>query len=189
MTAPELKPCPFCGASASYDVTSDEGQQNEYDTVGCSACPAEMRIILHWADDDGKNKADLLSAWNRRADLAAVQPAHGVWNKCTFDLSGAGYDCVLKDGDARHGAYGEGQKVFWDGTTINAEGLYILSKPALDKRIAAAQPAHVHPDPRDEVIARLVDALKRYKSGARRVPFNLALSSDAALAAAKAVVK
>lgn len=75
MTAPELKPCPFCGGNASYNVTSDEGQQNDYDTVGCSACPAEMRIILHWADDDGKNKADLLSAWNRRADLSAVQPA------------------------------------------------------------------------------------------------------------------
>ena len=147
MTAPELKPCPFCGASASYSVTSDDGQQNEYDTVGCSACPAEMRIILHWADDDGKNKADLLSAWNRRADLAAAQPAHGVWNKCTFDLSGAGYDCAIKDGDARHGAYGEGQKVFWDGTTINADGLYILSKLALDKRIAAAQPAQVRVKP------------------------------------------
>ena len=47
----------------------------------------------------------------------------------------------------------------------------------------------VQPDPRDEVIAKLVEALKRYKSGARRVPFDLAVSSDAALAAAKAVIK
>lgn len=87
-----------------------------------------------------------------RADLAAAQPAHGVWNKCTFDLSGAGYDCAIKDGDARHGAYGEGQKVFWDGTTVNADGLYILSKLALDKRIAAAQPAQARVKPTDAQI-------------------------------------
>lgn len=150
-----------------------------------------------WAYSDGL----WIEAWDAppsgaeyvRADLAAVQPAHGVWNKCTFDLSGAGYDCVLKDGDARHGAYGEGQKVFWDGTTINADGLYILSKPALNKRIAAAQPAQVQPDPRDEVIKGLVDALRNCDGGlgALGVPRDAKTRSTAraALAAAKEVMK
>ena len=57
----------------------------------------------------------------------------------------------------------------------------------VQERIDAIRVIIAQPDPRDEVIAKLVEALKRYKSGARRVPFDLAVSSDAALAAAKAV--
>ena len=44
-------------------------------------------------------------------------------------------------------------------------------------------------DPRDEVIARLVGALEAYKQRSKRIPFDLAVSSDAAIAAAKDVLK
>ena len=65
-----LKPCPFCGSPAAYSVESDEGQRNDYDTIGCNVCPAEMQRLLHWMDKGGEHVSDLSALWNTRADLA-----------------------------------------------------------------------------------------------------------------------
>jgi len=74
MTGPDLKPCPFCGGNAEYRVTHDEGQRNDYDTIECLSCRAEMSVLLHWAESEGANRNTLTTAWNTRdpAVLAAL---------------------------------------------------------------------------------------------------------------------
>ena len=114
MTAPELKPCPFCG---SDDIRQEYGAG--------SKPPHNDPYVL--CVDCGCSIVGMAGSWNRRADLAAVQPAQ------------------------------------------------------------------VHPDPRDEVIARLVEALRDCDGGlgALGVPRDAEPRSTAraALAAAKAVMK
>lgn len=62
MTAPELKPCPFCGVEASE--FKDRGHSTAYN-VGCfnGDCTIEPNT---WAD----TKAEAIAAWNTRADLS-----------------------------------------------------------------------------------------------------------------------
>ena len=64
MTAPELKPCPFCGAVDPEWLAS-------HVVCDCGATGPRQ-------DVDREYQADAMRAltdWNRRADLAAVQPA------------------------------------------------------------------------------------------------------------------
>lgn len=119
MTAPELKPCPFCGRGAEFSL-GKTGDGKDWHYTECVNCGATGPLV-NYADHNIAINDALVDAWNSRADLAAVQP--------------------------------------------------------------------VQPDHRDEVIARLVEALEGYKSRSRRIPFDLAVSSDAALAAAKEVQK
>ena len=76
---------------------------------------------------------------------------------------------------------------FTPGRWATLEAAKAAAQADYEARIMSA--IDVQPDPRDEVIARLVEALEGYKSRANRVPFDLAMSSDAALAAAKAVTE
>jgi len=76
MTAPELKPCPFCGGEAHYLVVSDEGQRNDYDAIECRSCRASMSVLLHWMEKGGENLADLTAEWNRRSDLCIPRAEH-----------------------------------------------------------------------------------------------------------------
>lgn len=69
-----MKACPFCGSPAAYRLQSDEGQQNDYDTIGCTACPAEMWRLLGDMDRAGDHRLDLTADWNTRADLAQPDP-------------------------------------------------------------------------------------------------------------------
>lgn len=76
MSDAELLPCPFCGGKADYTVTSDEGQRNDYDTVCCATCPAQMSALLAWHERSGERRKEMCDAWNTRADateIAALQ--------------------------------------------------------------------------------------------------------------------
>ena len=67
MTAPELKPCPFCGGKAqivSHRVLEDAKEAY----VFCKSCGAHGE---HY-EDAYAPISDAIAAWNRRADLAAV---------------------------------------------------------------------------------------------------------------------
>ena len=57
MSAPELKPCPFCGGEADIDHDHTVEENHAY---GCRICSV-------WFDTF--NADDAISAWNRRADL------------------------------------------------------------------------------------------------------------------------
>lgn len=55
----ELKPCPFCGGTATAQKNS-----NTWWRIKCDNCPCEVgRYWYH-------KKADAIEAWNRRADNA-----------------------------------------------------------------------------------------------------------------------
>ena len=149
MTAPELKPCPFCGGEASISKDHDPDGNGAFYAVKCRKCRAKSPEI-YAVETCNIHFAQVRDAWNRRADLAAVQPAQGD--------------------------YFEGLE----------EGI----------KIGRGEP---QPDPRDEVIARLVGAvehlLRNYLQDELYEP-DLCVNDDhwtaihdvdAALAAAKAV--
>lgn len=191
MTAPELKPCPFCGADAEYSVISDEGQRNDYDTVACSVCPSEMRRILHWADEGGEGKDYLFSTWNRRADLAAV-PAQVrvkplVWTTRSGAPTAFGiYIVTCEDHDdvtVWFVLFG-GKALARCGEHRTEEAAKAAAQSDYEASILAA--IEPQPDPRDEVIARLVEALEN-RLHDQECPCNACSPMLAALAAAKAV--
>jgi len=67
MTAPDLKPCPFCGGDA-FHIQSWEGDSHD---VGCfnGECPVEPHA---WAETE----VEAIAAWNTRAvDPAAIREA------------------------------------------------------------------------------------------------------------------
>jgi Lar family restriction alleviation protein len=57
MSAPELKPCPFCGEAAEFKRLGDRRAST---IVSCTYCGASLECGEEW--DHG-------SAWNTRADL------------------------------------------------------------------------------------------------------------------------
>lgn len=95
--------------------------------------------------------------------------------------------------DALHRSFpdaGDGRQMPPMGDELMTAGLSVE-----DARFVAVQLAQnglmltAQPDPRDAMIARLVGALEAYKRRSKRIPFDLAVSSDAAIAAAKDVLK
>lgn len=70
MSAPELKPCPFCGAAAELEHGSDH--HGEWFNLGCSrhwgnvepddACPAGRM----WYTDEPEKEQMAIDTWNRR---------------------------------------------------------------------------------------------------------------------------
>lgn len=68
----DLLPCPFCGSSAEYSVTSDEGQKNYYDSLRCTNCCAEMSALLMWHEKGGEHRERLSTDWNRRLRASKV---------------------------------------------------------------------------------------------------------------------
>ena len=146
MTAPELKPCPFCGCA--MEITDDLRHYNH----PMSACFG--RHIGIAASD-----IDRIEMWNRRADIAAVQPAQVLetCGKCMGSGYGGHPDSGQLCADCNGSGGGEQQ-----------------------------------PDPRDEVIARLVEAATHLCDGiATMLPplgqSDRVLNLRAAIAAAKAV--
>jgi Lar family restriction alleviation protein len=81
MTAPELKPCPFCGKMAH--IRTEAGSELvgyvTTATVRCGSCGAiksdiDSRDANGWANaSDASAKA--ITAWNTRADIAAAMVA------------------------------------------------------------------------------------------------------------------
>ncbi len=212
MTAPELKPCPFCGRA--MEITDDLRHYNH----PVSACFG--RHISIAASD-----IDRIEMWNRRADLAAVQPDPNagavkvkplVWepvgnpngryrlhstiawarNTCPYGPYFIGLSSSCKNGEySWDGPANTGKRGFADPESAKAAAQADYAARILD----ALEP---QPDPRDEVIARLVDALTVAANRLDRCAVDYETGSyefietcewvdeaRAALAAAKAVVK
>lgn len=81
MTAPDLKPCPFCGGDAVTENLILEG------VVRCSVCCAKI-IRKHEVKED-TGQAEAIAAWNRRAPLAealaVATKADTFYIDCEFD--------------------------------------------------------------------------------------------------------
>ena len=159
MTAPELKPCPFCGGEADI-WRAHEGR------TAWIACMGKCVVLIskEYLSDD-----EAIAAWNRRADLAAVQPAQ-VRVKPLTDLVEEFTTAVwhLMDNSETSGPIDDPTITVWkpdfdevsklldrieglpSGSTEHMGAGELLSANIL----AALEP---QPDPRDEVIARLVE--------------------------------
>ena len=208
MTAPELKPCPFCGGEAHLShKTLDEryGYAMQYE-VQCKNC----YVGYSFQDDqnpkggyalDGTGEPKAIAAWNRRADIAAVPAQVRVkpllWG--TFGKECLRAETVLGRYEVMWG--------FHNGQTSldipaprrshvwhpSVEAAKTAAQADYESRILAA--VEPQPDPRDEVIAWLVDALRNIAEGNlgdAAWQANYARIKDvarAALAAAKAVQK
>ena len=72
MTALELKPCPFCGRGAEFSL-GKTGDGKDWHYTECVNCGATGPLV-NYADHNIAINDALADAWNRRADLAAVQP-------------------------------------------------------------------------------------------------------------------
>ena len=220
MTAPELKPCPFCGRA--MEITDDLRHYNH----PVSACFG--RHISIAASD-----IDRIEMWNRRADLAAVQPMQVhpdprddviavkvkplVWGDYPNRAFASPYVAVA---EAPFSHRYQVQRDPWANSfmaylhptaPIACSTLWWESKghATIEDAKTAAQDDYearimsavdVQPDPRDEVIARLVEALERI--GGVRGPYSFpfpeadldygsfaVVEARVALAAAKAVMK
>ena len=71
MTAPELKPCPFCTEGKNVSTYFDREQGDKWGYASCDACGArgpEVRTNYD-RDDNAPWRAKAIAAWNIRADL------------------------------------------------------------------------------------------------------------------------
>jgi len=77
MTAPDLKPCPFCGGGDVITAVDHE-QGSKWGYAGCDACGARCPEVRTGYDTayDALWRAEAISAWNTRttplADALAV---------------------------------------------------------------------------------------------------------------------
>lgn len=206
MTAPELKPCPFCGGNASISKDHDQDGGGAFYAVKCHKCRAKSSEI-YAVETCNIHFTQVRDAWNRRADLAAVTAQ--VRKKFTvLGSGGASVDLQLVEDhgeQAKKNHYQTITRLAERGGLCWAELFAVLhNRPfqkidtneamiacrALEARyLAALEP---QPDPRDEVIARLVEAATHLCDGiATMLPplgqSDRVLNLRAALAAAKAV--
>ena len=187
MTAPEMKPCPFCGETDT--VILNGPVEDDWCAVVCNKCSA--RGPINYTDHHA------ITAWNRRADFAAVQPAQVrvkplVWKgdsiRVTANGMGKYYSCMRMF----HGQKGSGWECDEGDWHPTIEAAKAAAQADYEARILAAlepQPisksADLH-DPRDEVIKGLVEALRLVGSN-YLLPPQFQVPIDAALSAAKAV--
>lgn len=68
MTAPELKPCPFCGGGASISKDHDPDGNGAFYAVKCHKCRAKSSEI-YAVETCNIHFTQVRDAWNRRADL------------------------------------------------------------------------------------------------------------------------
>ena len=172
MTAPELKPCPFCGGEA---ITSPSVVDRQVLYAHCKdhTCPG-------WT----VSRCPPVR-WNRRADLTAVQPDPNAGAATVKPLVWGDYpnrafanpDVYVAEAPFSH-KY-QAQRDPWANSfmaylhptaPIASSTLWWESKghATIEDAQAAAQADYearimaaidVQPDPRDEVIARLVEAM------------------------------
>ena len=76
MTAPELKPCPFCGGVAEQDHEQSyrsirESRLGKAVTIYCTTCSASLLMCHedHRGVDPEDLMAELVTGWNTRTDL------------------------------------------------------------------------------------------------------------------------
>lgn len=161
MTAPELKQCPFCDGHAIGNI----GVHRPY--IYCECCD------VHGPSYDTIEEA--ITAWNRRADLAAI-PAQVkvkplVWdeprdanNWVNIARSVFGDYYISIDG-GRHSAWLEANVEPYENKIGDDVGSVIEAMMLAERDYEAKTRTLIiepQPDPRDEVIARLVEALRYY---------------------------
>ena len=80
----ELKPCPFCGAPAHFEMDADR-----WEWVECESCCMQGNLSVSLGGDC---KPKLAEAWNRRAEpadaqaeIARLRGALEEINRTTFD--------------------------------------------------------------------------------------------------------
>lgn len=189
MTAPELKPCPFCGAVDPEWLAS-------HVVCDCGATGPRQ-------DVDREYQADAMRAltdWNRRADLAAVQPAQVRVKPLVWRDDGTnGHETDHAFGFYEVYPSPEGDMLSRDGVDSGVfptlEAAKAAAQTDYEARILAA--LEPQPDPRDEVIKGLVEAATgaaeaidmAYGSDDDESPHRHSAKLRAALAAAKAVQK
>ena len=237
MTAPELKPCPFCGGNASISKDHDPDGNGAFYAIKCRKCRAKSSEI-YAVETCSIHFAQVRDAWNRRADLAAVQPAHVLVKPLVWGAFGK--ECVRAEspfglydvmwGFGRELAYLTHCGKMWKHPTI--EAAKAVAQADYEARILAAlepkpeyeqcwhcagsgmvigdggDPSLCHychgdtvlqiQDPRDEVSARLVEAMEQFLIEYDEVDLavhepksltDAVYEARAALAAAKAVQK
>ena len=169
MTAPELKPCPFCGGNASISKDHDPDGNGAFYAIKCRKCRAKSSEI-YAVETCNIHFTQVRDAWNRRADLEPQpDPRDEVLNQAMKDAitMGEGWIRTIQDGTLQ------------------------LIDPSAVRLMPDAT------DPRDEVIARLVEAATdaaeaidmAYGSDDDESPHRHSAKLRAALAAAKAVQK
>lgn len=88
----KLKPCPFCGATASLEAF--EERKGYAATVHCDSCLAEITTITYDTEKEAEDRA--LWAWNRRAtDEEVLKSVARVLTKS--DCDGAWLDWLKQE--------------------------------------------------------------------------------------------
>ena len=77
MSAPELKPCPFCGGKATTWTTDAYSCDSAERVLGCEECNTYTPYASVFEPD--KVPASYVDAWNTRAALEPG-PDHAEWN-------------------------------------------------------------------------------------------------------------
>lgn len=94
MTAPELKPCPFCGEGKTASTYFDHEQGDKWGYASCDACGARGPEVRTEYDrnDNAPWRGKAIAAWNTRADHAdtatwnaAIRAAAAKCGKLAYD--------------------------------------------------------------------------------------------------------
>jgi Lar family restriction alleviation protein len=145
VSAPELKPCPFCGGEAEWN-TGQKGDGSPWRYLACEDCEAMGPHVAEWelskvADD---NDEVLIAAWNRRA---ALRPAEPVAVKALEWKLVKGYVGLAHKAESlvgpylaqKHGAYFDNELIATNNTLSEAKA---AAQADYETRIRSALVAH-----------------------------------------------